>query len=184
MNTISVTPEQVRAAAKANLEAVLELVTTQFAAAEKISNLQAIALKSAFEDTIANVRALSGANDVQEYVKLQASFAQPAYEKAAAYSKGVYEVVTQANADFTKVAERRVAEWNEGLVSLMDKTLKNIPGASDTVGTALKQAIAAGNSAYENIARATKQATEMAEANVAAASETVKGIVAKTRKAA
>jgi phasin family protein len=184
MNTINVTPEQIRATGKANLEAVLELATTQFAAAEKIGNLQAVVLKSAFEDAIANLRALAGASNVQEYVKLQASFAQPAYDKAVAYSKGVYEVVTQANADFTRVAERRVAEWNEGFVSLVDKTLKNIPGASDTVLPALKQVIAAGNSAYENITKATKQATELAEANVAAATETVKGIVAKTRKAA
>ncbi|MGH8674859.1 MAG: phasin family protein [Burkholderiales bacterium] len=184
MSTMNVTPEQVRAASKANLEGIIEIATTQFAAAEKIGNLQAIAVKSAFEDTIANVRALAAANDVQEYVKLQASFAQPAVEKAVAYSKGVYEVVTQASADYTKVAERRIAEWNEGVLSFLDKALKNIPGASDTVVTVLKQAIAASNSAYENLTRATKQATEIAEANVAAATETVKGMVAKTRKAA
>ena len=184
MNTISLTPEQVRAAAKANLEAILEITTTQFGAVEKIANLQAVAIKSAFEDTVANARALAGANDVQEFVKLQGSFAQPAYEKAMAYSKGMYEVATQANANFIKVAERRVAEWNEGVVSFLDQALKNIPGASDAVLPALKQVIAAGNSAYENLSKATKQATEMAEANVAAASESVKGFVAKTRKAA
>jgi hypothetical protein len=96
----------------------------------------------------------------------------------------VYEVATQANANFVKVAERRVAEWNEGVVSFIDQALKNFPGASDTVLPALKQAIAASNSAYENLTKATKQATEMAEANVAAATESVKGFVAKTRKAA
>jgi hypothetical protein len=121
---------------------------------------------------------------VQEFVKLQASFAQPAYEKAVAYSKGVYEVATQTNAEMAKLAERRIAEWNEGVVSFLDKALKNIPGASDAVVGAVKQAIAAGNTAYENLTKATKQATEMAEANVAAATESVKGFVAKGRKAA
>lgn len=184
MSTMNVTPEQIRAAGKANLEAIIEISTAQFAAVEKIGNLQAVAIKSAFEDTVANMRALATANGVQEYVKLQASFAQPAVDKAIAYSKGVYEVIGQANAEFTKLAERRVAEWNEGLVSMLDRALKNIPGASDAAVTALKQAIAAGNSAYENLTKATKQATEMAEANVAAATETVKGFVAKTRRAA
>ena len=184
MNTMNITPEQVRAAAKTNLDAMIEITTAQFNAVEKIANLQAVAIKSAFEDTIANVRALASANGVQEYVKLQGSFAQPAYEKAIAYSKGVYEVATQANAEFVKVAERRVAEWNEGVVSFIDQALKNFPGASDAVVPALKQAIAASNSAYENLTKATKQATEMAEANVAAATESVKGFVAKTRKAA
>jgi phasin family protein len=184
MNTINVTPEQVRAATKANLDAIVEIASAQFNAVEKIANLQAVAIKSAFEDTIANARALASANDVQEYVKLQGSFVQPAYEKAVAYSKGVYEVATQTNADLAKLAERRVAEWNEGVVSFLDKALKNIPGASDAVVGAVKQAIAASNTAYENLTKATKQATEIAEANVAAATESVKGFVAKTRKAA
>ena len=96
----------------------------------------------------------------------------------------MYEVATQANAGFVKLAERRVAEWNEGVVSFLDQALRNIPGASETVLPALKQVIAAGNSAYENLSKATKQATEMAEANVAAASESVNSLVAKTRKAA
>ena len=184
MNTMNLTPEQIRAATKANLDAILEITTAQFSAVEKIANLQAVAIKSVFEDSIANVRALASANDVQEYVKLQGSFAQPAYEKAIAYTKGVYEVATQTNADLAKLAERRIAEWNEGVVSFVDKALKNFPGASDAVVGAMKQAIAASNSAYENLTKATKQATEMAEANVAAATESVKGFVAKTRKAA
>jgi phasin family protein len=183
MNTMNVTPEQVRAAAKANLEAVIEFANTQFAAAEKIGNLQAVAVKSAFEDALANFRALTAAGDMQEYLKLQASFAQPAFEKAIAYSKGVYEVMGQTHAEMQKLTERRIAEWNESLVSLVDTTLKNVP-ASDVAVNALKQAIAAGNSAFENMTRVTKQATEIAEANVAAATESVKGFVAKSRKAA
>ena len=184
MNTINVTPEQVRAATKSSLDAIIEIATAQFSAVEKIANLQAVALKSAFEDTMANARALAATNDVQEFVKLQGSFVQPAYEKAMAYSKGVYEVATQTNADLAKLAERRVAEWNEGVASFLDKALKNIPGASDAVVGAFKQAVAASNTAYDSLTKATKQATEIAEANVAAATESVKGFVAKTRKAA
>jgi len=184
MSTMNVTPEQIQASNKANLEAIVAVATTQFATAEKIGNLQAIAIKSTFEDTVANVRALASARDVQEYFNLQRSFAQPAIEKAIAYSKGVYEVVTQANAEFSKLAERRVAEWNQGLVSMLDNAAKNAPAGSEVAVTALKQMIAAGNTAYDNLTKATKQATEIAEANVAAATESVKGMVSKSRKAA
>lgn len=183
MNTMNVNPEQVRAATKASLEAVIEFANAQYAAAEKIGNLQVVAIRSAFEDALANLRALTAAGDVQEYLKLQASFAQPAFEKAIAYSKGVYEVMGQTNAEMQKLAERRVAQWNENLVSIVDTTLKNVP-ASDVAVSALKQAIAASNSAFENLTKVTKQATEIADANVAAATESVKGFVAKTRKAA
>ena len=77
-----VTPEQIAAANKASIESILNLATNQFTAFERLANLNANAVKSVFEDTLANTRALSGAKDVQEFVNLQSSFAQPAFEKA------------------------------------------------------------------------------------------------------
>ncbi|HLX79262.1 MAG TPA: phasin family protein, partial [Burkholderiales bacterium] len=106
-----------------------------------------------------------------------------AIEKAIAYSKSVYEVSTQTGTELTKAAERRVAEWNENFVSLLDKAAKNAPAGSDVAVSAVKQMLAAANSAYDNFNKVAKQATEIAEANVAAASETVKGMT-KTKKAA
>ena len=178
-----VTPEQIQAASKANVEAFLAVANTQFAALEKLANIQASAMKSAFEDSIASTRALLGAKDVQEFVSLQNSFAQPAIEKALAYSKSVYEVATGANAELSKVAERRVAEWNENFVSLLDKVSKNAPAGSDVAVAAVKSMLAAANSAYDNFTKVARQATEIAEANVAAATETARGL-AKTKKAA
>ncbi len=178
-----VTPEQVQAANKANVDAILALATSQYAAFEKFANLNATAFKTAFEDSIANARALAGAKDAQEFISLQTSFAQPAIEKAVAYSKSVYEVATQANAEFSKLSEKRVAEWNDNFVSLLDKAAKNAPAGSDVAVTAMKQMIAAANSAYDNMTKVARQATEIAEANVAAATETAKNF-AKVKKVA
>ena len=178
-----VTPEQIQAAGKANVEALLAVANTQFAALEKLANLQATAVKSVFEESIANTRALLGARDVQEFVTLQNSFAQPALEKAISFSKSIYEVANETNAELSKVAERRVADWNENFSTLLDKVSKNAPAGSDVAVAAVKSMIAAGNSAYDNFTKVTRQATEIAEANVAAATETVKGL-AKAKKAA
>ena len=178
-----VTPEQIQAANKATVEALLAVANTQFTALEKLATIQASAVKSAFEDSVANTRALLSAKDVQEFVTLQNSFTQPAIEKAIAYSKSVYEVATEANAELSKVAERRVAEWNENFVTLLDKVSKNAPAGSDVAVAAVKSMLAAANSAYDNLTKVAKQATEIAEANVSAATETVKGL-AKTKKAA
>jgi phasin family protein len=178
-----VTPEQIQAANKANVETFLAVANAQFAALEKLANISAGAMKSAFEDSMTNTRALLGAKDMQEFVTLQNSFAQPAMEKAIAYSKSIYEVATEANAELTKVAERRVAEWNENFVTLLDRVSKNAPVGSDVAVAAVKSMLAAANSAYDNMNKVAKQATEIAEANVAAATETVKGL-AKAKKAA
>jgi phasin family protein len=178
-----VTPEQIQAAGKANVETMLSLAAMQFAAMEKLATLNANAVKSAFEDGLTNTRALFGAKDVQEFVNLQSTLATPAIEKAIAYSKSVYEVATETNAELSKVAEKRVAEWNENFSSLLDKAVKNAPAGSDVAVAAVKSMIAAANSAYDNMTKVAKQATEIAEANVSAATETVKGL-AKVKKPA
>jgi len=178
-----VTPEQIQAAGKASIDSILSLYSAQFAAAEKLANLNANALKAAFEDSIANARALTGAKDVQELIGLQSTFAQPTVEKAIAYSKSLYEAATEANAEFAKMNERRVSEWNENFVSLLDKAAKSAPAGSEVAVTAMKQMIAAASSAYDNFNKVANQASEIAQANVAAATETVKGL-AKAKKAA
>ena len=178
-----VTPEQIQTANKANVEALLSVAATQFAALERLASLNAGAVKGAFEDSLANTRALASAKDVQEFINLQSAFAQPALEKAIAYSRSVYEMATQTNAEFSKMAEKRVAEWNENFVSLLDKAVKNAPAGSDVAVSAIKQRIAAANSAYDNLTKVARQATEIAEANVAAATETAKNF-AKAKKVA
>ena len=178
-----VTPEQIQSAAKANVEALLAAATTQFAAFEKLANLNAGAIKTAFEDAVSNTRARAGAKDVQELMNLQSSLAQPAIEKALAYSRSVYDVAALAGTDLSKAAEKRVAELNEGFVSMLEQVGKNAPAGSDAAVAAMKSMVAAANTAYDSFSKVAKQATEIAEANVTAATETVKGM-AKGKKAA
>ena len=178
-----VTSEQIQATGKASIDSFLSLYTAQFTAIEKLANLNANAVKSAFEDSVANARSLTGAKDVQAFIGLQSTFAQPTFEKAIAFSKSVYEVATEANAEFAKMNERRVSEMNENFVSLLDRAAKNAPVGSDVAVTAVKQMMAAANSAYDNFNKVAKQASEIAEASVAAATETVRGL-AKAKKTA
>jgi phasin family protein len=178
-----VTPEQIQASTKANVEAVLSLATSQFAAFEKCASLNANAVKAAFEDSIANARALAGAKDVQELVGLQSSFTQPAIDKAIAYSRSMYEVATHSCAEASKITERRVAECKEDFVSLLDKAAKNAPAGSDVAVSAVKQMLAAANTAYDNFSKVAKHATEIADESVATTTETVKSLT-KAKKAA
>jgi len=178
-----VTPEQIQAAQKANVEALLNVANFQFSTLEKLASLNANAVKAAFEDSVTNTRALMGAKDVQEFTSLQSTLTQPTLEKAIAWSKSVYEVATSANAELSKLAEQRTAEWNENFAGMLEKATKNAPAGSDVAVAAMKQMLTAANSAYDNLNKVAKQATEMAEANVTAATDTVKGF-AKPKKAA
>ncbi len=178
-----VTPEQMQAVGKAGSESLLAVASAQFSALEKIANINAAAVKQLFEDSISQTRALIGAKDVQEFVSLQNSLASPAVERALAYSKNLYETASQANAQLSKVAEKQIADWNDNVTSTLDKLAKNAPAGSDVAFSAMKSALAAANTAYDSFSKATKQATEMADANIAAARESAHGM-ARVKKAA
>jgi phasin family protein len=167
------TPEQFAATNKAGVDALLTVAQAQFAAFERLSVLNFNATKAAFEDGVNQSKALLSIKDPQEFLSLSAASAQPALEKAIAYSRSVYEVATQAQAEVTKLAETRAAEMNKTVGALLEKLSKNAPAGSDVAVTAVKSAMAAANSAYDSFTKTVKQATDMAEANVAAATTRV-----------
>ena len=183
------TPEQLAGANKANVETMLPLANTAFASAERFAALNLNTARAVLEDSVNNAKALLGAKDLQEVVSLQATLAQPSVEKAVAYSRSVYEISAQTQEEFSKLVEAQFAEVNKNVASTLDKAAKSAPAGSDVAVAAVKSAIAAANSAYDTMNKAAKQVAEIAEANVAAATNaTVKAVGAtampKARKAA
>jgi phasin family protein len=178
------TPEQLATTNKANVEAMLTLANTAFASAERFAALNLNTARAVLEDSVNNAKALLGAKDIQELVSLQATLAQPSVEKAVAYSRSVYEISAQTQEEFSKLAEAQFAEVNKNVASSLDKAAKSAPAGSDVAVAAVKSAIAAANSAYDTMSKAAKQVAEIAEANVAAATNaTVKAVGAAQTKA-
>ena len=167
------TPEQFAAANKASVDALFTVAQAQFAAFERLSALNFNTTKAAFENSVSQAKALMSVKDAQEFASLSANAAQPVLEKAIAYSRNVYEVATQTQAEVTKLAETQAAVMNKSLVALMDKLSANAPAGSDVAVAAVKSAMAATNSAYDSFTKAVKQATDLAEANVTAATANV-----------
>jgi phasin family protein len=168
------TPEQIASANKTGVEAFLGLASTQFAALERLSALNIGAAKTAFEESLGRAKALLNAKDAQDYLTLNTAASQPALEKAIAYSRSVYEVAAQTQGEMAKFLEARAAEFNKNLVGILDKVSKNAPAGSDVAVAAVKSALAAASTAYDSFNKVAKQATEIAEANFAAATTPTK----------
>jgi len=167
------TPEQFAAANKASVDALFTIAHAQFAAFERLSALNFNTTKAAFEDSVNQAKALLSVKDPQELMALTTASAQPALEKAIAYSRSLYEVATQTQAEVKKLTEAQAAEMNKTVGVLLEKMTKNAPAGSDVAVTAVKTAMAAANSAYDSFTKVVKQATDMAEANVTAATTRV-----------
>jgi phasin family protein len=166
------TAEQITASHKANLETLFGLTGKAFEGVEKIVELNLAASKAVLADASASTHALLTVKDAQELMALQASLLQPVAEKAAAYSRHLYDIATSTSTEFTKVAEAKAAEAQASVGALVDSVAKNAPAGSDSVVSIMKGAVTAANSALESVQKAVKQASEMAEANFHAVSAT------------
>ena len=186
MNT-TFTAEQFVAAQKASLETLFGLTHKAFEGVEKLVELNLQVAKTTLAEAAETAQASMSVKDAQEFLALQASLLQPAAEKAAAYSRHLYDIFAGTNAEVTKVAEATLADGQKKVLALVDSAVKNAPAGTESAVALVKSAVAAANNAYESAHKAAKQATEVAEANFTAMTNTaVKATqsVTKGRKAA
>ncbi|WP_068806331.1 phasin family protein [Thauera phenolivorans] len=178
-------PEQFVASNQASIETLQTLATSAFANIERLTALNLNTARSVMEDSVASTRALLAVKDVKELAALQASLAQPVVEKAVAYARNVYEITSQSQEDASKLLDGQIAEINKNVATTLDKAAKSAPAGSDVAVTAMRSAVAAANSAYDSMTKAARQVTDLAEANVSAATDaTVKAVSTASRKVA
>ena len=174
-------PEQFVALNKANLEVAVKFAAIALQSTERLINLQMKAARSAFAESAEAAKSLAGIKDLNNLAALQDNIAQPALEKATAYAKDVYDVAANTQAEFGKIVDEQVAEYNKQVVSILDKMVKTAPAGSEVGIAAFKSGIAAINSAYDNLSKASKQFQEVTQSNI----ETVaKQTVSTVKKAA
>ena len=162
---MTLTPEQVIAANKANLETLVGLTTKAFSGVEQLIELNLAAAKSTLADSHKQTSATLSVKDAQELLALQASLFQPLAEKAVAYNRHLVEIATGTGSHFQEHVESKMAEAQKAFHTMMDNATKNAPAGSESAVAAFKTAVAAGNNALESVQKAVKQATDVAESN-------------------
>jgi phasin family protein len=162
------TAEQVLAAHKANMETLFGLTNKAFEGVEKLVELNMQVAKAALGEVADNTRAVLSVKDAQELLALQSTLLQPAAEKAASYSRHLYDIAAATNAEVAKVAEAKLAEAQKNFATSVDSAMKNAPAGSENAMALVKSAMAAANNAYDSVSKAAKQASEVAEANFTA----------------
>jgi len=165
--------EQFAALQKANLDTTLSLASAVLAGAERLANLQLSTAKDLLADNAKTARSLMSIKNPQDLTAIQPSV-EPLLERALAYSRSVYEVTAQTQSEIAKVLEGRMKHLTASMNEAMETAAKAGPG-SDVAMAAMKSAMAAANSAYENVQKMTKQVTELTEANISAAADATKG---------
>ncbi len=166
------TVEQVMGAHKANVETLFGLTGKAFEGMEKLIELNMQVARAAMDEAAVNARAALSVKDAQELMALQTSLLQPAAEKAAAYSRYVYEIAASTGAEVTRVAEATSADAQAKFMAVVDTAVKNAPAGSENAVALVKSAVAAANNAFDSVQKAAKQAAEVADSNFQAMSST------------
>lgn len=168
---MALTPEQIIAANKANMETLANLTNKAFEGVEKLVELNIQVAKTALNENVESAKQAMSVRDAQQLMALQAGMVQPLAEKIMAYSRHLYNIANDTQAAFTKASDSELQQGSKKLQSMVDELTKTAPAGSEAAVQAIKQAVAAANNAYETTQKAVKQAMDISQNNFKTATD-------------
>jgi phasin family protein len=166
---MSAIPQQVLNSQKSAIEALVSIQNSMFGGFEKLVDLNLKALKATLDEVSDKSQQVVNVKDAQEAVAMTSNMVQPNADKAMAYSKHVYDIMTSVQADLAKLSEAHLAEGKKHMHDAIDQLTQHAPAGSESAVAMLKSGIAQANTAFESMTQAAKQAAEVAEKNLASA---------------
>src|SRR5690349_23847781 len=129
--------------AGAALEAASKAARISMDSAERAVAVQLEYAKGALKQATINARAVSQVKDVQELLALRARIAENAIENLMGYSRSLYEVASDAQSEYSRLAEERMARFQQAVAETVDQASKAAPAGSDVAVAAMKSQLAA-----------------------------------------
>jgi phasin family protein len=181
---MNLTPEQIAAAQKANLETLSGLTNQALKSIEKLVELNMHIAKQSLGESMSSAKKALEVKDIQQLLAHQAEAVQPMAEKIMAYSRHLYELAHETQASFTKSAEQELQAGQKKINALVEDWTKNAPAGSEAAVTAMKQAIASATNVFETSQKAVKHAVEVAQTNLNNATSSVEKTMKTASKSA
>jgi hypothetical protein len=121
---------------------------------------------------------------VQELFALRSKIAELGVQSALGYSRTLYELSTEAQTEFSALAEEAWTNYTKGVATWVEKASASAPAGSDVAINAFRSTIAASTAAFDQFQKATKQVVSLADASYRAAAAQATNGTTKGRKAA
>ena len=142
--------------------------------AERAFAVQLEYAKGAVKQATLTVRAVSQAKDVQELMSLRTRIAENTVENLMGYSRSLYEVASEAQGEFARLAEERMARFQQAVSETVDQAARSAPAGSDVAVTAIKSQLAATTAAFDTFTKAARNLASYTDAGINAASRPAK----------
>ena len=129
---MSAIPQQVLANQKASLDKFLAVQGTFFGGFEKLVDLNLKVIKATLDDVAEKSQQAIEVKDAQEALAFTSGLVQPNAEKALAYGKHVYDIVSAVQADLSKLTEDQIAQSQQQVSEAIEQFSKNAPTGSES----------------------------------------------------
>jgi phasin family protein len=176
--------EQIAEFSKVNVSNAIKLASLSIDKAEKLVALNLNAAKMALAQGVEGAQAAASVKDVQELFALRSKIAELGVQTALGYSRTLYELSSEAQSEFSALAEEAWTTYTRGVAIWVEKASASAPAGSDVAINAFKSTIAASTAAFDQFHKATKQVVNLADASYRAAAAQATNGTTKGRKAA
>ena len=153
----------------ATVDAATRFTKISMDSAERTLAVQLEYARGAIAQATINAKAMSQAKDLNELAQLRSRIAENALENLVGYSRSLYEVGAEAQAEFSRLAEERMSSFQKVVAETVDQAARNAPGGGDVAAVALKNTLAATTAAFDSFTKAAKHVTSITDATVRAA---------------
>jgi phasin family protein len=163
---VNLTPEQIAAAHKSNLETLSGLTNLALQSIEKLVELNIQIAKQTLSDSMSSTKKALEVKDIQQLLAHQAEAVKPIAEKIMAYSQHLYQLVHETQESFTITAEKEFQVGQIKIDSLVEEWVQNAPAGSESALYAVKYAIASASHVYEISQKANQYASQVTQKNL------------------
>ena len=153
---------------RATAESAARAARISMDSAERAFAVQLEYAKGAVKQAALNVRATAGAKDVQELLAVRTRIAENALENLMGYSRSLYEVASEAQAEYSRLADERMVRFQQAVTEGVEQAAKAAPAGSDVAVAAIKSQLAATTAAFDTFSKAARNLASYADAGIAA----------------
>ena len=154
---------------RATLEAAARATRISMDGAERAFAVQLEYTKGAFAQAALTARAVSQVKDVQQLLALRTRIAENAVENMMGYSRSLYEVASEAQSEYSRLAEERMARFQQAVSETVEQAARSAPAGGDVAVAAIRSQLAATTAAFDSFTKAAKHVASFTDAGVKAA---------------
>jgi phasin family protein len=150
----------------ATVDAAARLTKISMDSTERVIALQLEYVRTALEQATRSARELAKAKDVQELLAVRTRNAETAVERLMGYSRSLYEISSEAQTQFSRLAEERMSNFQAAVSETVEKAAKSSPAGGDVAAAAIKSSLAATTAAFDSFNKAARNVASLADAGL------------------